>query len=47
VDDERYDAELLVGLCEQLDHEYDEMSFWEICHRLGIPAGKEREVLLG
>jgi hypothetical protein len=46
-DDERWEAELLVGLGERLEHEYDDMSFWEICHRLGLPAGKEREILLG
>jgi hypothetical protein len=41
------DAELVVGLCEQLNREYDEMSFWEICNMLAIPSGEERVTLLG
>jgi hypothetical protein len=35
-----------MGLCDQLDRKYDDTSLWEICHRLGIPSGKEREILL-
>jgi hypothetical protein len=35
-DSERYDAELIMGLCERLGHEYDDKSLWEIKHLLGL-----------